>query len=136
MKHGITYLSNSRFPSEMANTVQIMNMCHAMAEYGFKVIISTSFADIFRNNCMQNGLITVQLSSEDVDRIMTNSIKMDAYKITVDLENQKVFDDFGFEETFDFDQFRKDSILEGLDDIGITLQFDEEIEKFERNTLK
>ena len=67
---------------------------------------------------------------------MTNSIKMDAYKITVDLENQKVFDDFGFEETFDFDQFRKDSILEGLDDIGITLQFDEEIEKFERNTLK
>ena len=85
---------------------------------------------------MQNGLITVQLSSEDVDRIMTNSIKMDAYKITVDLENQKVFDDFGFEETFDFDQFRKDSILEGLDDIGITLQFDEEIEKFERNTLK
>ena len=85
---------------------------------------------------MQNGLITVQLSSENVDRIMTNSIKMDAYKITVDLENQKVFDDFGFEETFDFDQFRKDSILEGLDDIGITLQFDEEIEKFERNTQK
>ena len=67
---------------------------------------------------------------------MTNSIKMDDYKITVDLENQKVFDNFGFEETFDFDQFRKDSILEGLDDIGITLQFDQEIEKFERNTLK
>jgi 3-isopropylmalate dehydratase small subunit len=85
---------------------------------------------------MQNGLITVQLSSENVDRIMTNSIKMDDYKITVDLENQKVFDNFGFEETFDFDQFRKDSILEGLDDIGITLQFDQEIEKFERNTLK
>ena len=108
----------------------------ALSEYGFKVIISTSFADIFRNNCMQNGLITVQLSSENVDRIMTNSIKMDDYKITVDLENQKVFDNFGFEETFDFDQFRKDSILEGLDDIGITLQFDQEIEKFERNTLK
>ena len=108
----------------------------ALLDFGIKCLIGTSFADIFRNNCMQNGLITVQLSSEDVDRIMTNSIKMDAYKITVDLENQKVFDDFGFEETFDFDQFRKDSILEGLDDIGITLQFDQEIEKFERNTLK
>ena len=105
----------------------------ALYEYGFKVIISTSFADIFRNNCMQNGLITVQLSSNKIDTLMTNSIKLEKYKLTVDLENQKVTDEYGFEETFDFDQFRKDSILKGLDDIGITLQFEDDIEKFETN---
>ena len=64
---------------------------------------------------------------------MTNSIKLEKYKLTVDLENQKVTDEYGFEETFDFDQFRKDSILKGLDDIGITLQFEDDIEKFETN---
>ena len=105
----------------------------ALYEYGFKVIISTSFADIFRNNCMQNGLITVQLSSNKIDTLMTNSIKLEKYKLTVDLENQKVTDEYGFEEPFDFDQFRKDSILKGLDDIGITLQFEDDIEKFETN---
>ena len=105
----------------------------ALYEYGFKVIISTSFADIFRNNCMQNGLITVQLSSNKIDTLMTNSIKLEKYKLTVDLENQKVTDEYGFEEPFDFDQFRKDSILKGLDDIGITLQFKDDIEKFETN---
>ena len=105
----------------------------ALYEYGFKVIISTSFADIFRNNCMQNGLITVQLSSNKIDTLMTNSIKLEKYKLAVDLENQKVTDEYGFEEPFDFDQFRKDSILKGLDDIGITLQFEDDIEKFETN---
>tara|TARA_B100000519_G_scaffold79354_1_gene68640 strand:+ start:427 stop:1017 length:591 start_codon:yes stop_codon:yes gene_type:complete len=105
----------------------------ALYEYGFKVIISNSFADIFRNNCMQNGLITVQLSSNKIDTLMTNSIKLEKYKLTVDLENQKVTDEYGFEEPFDFDQFRKDSILKGLDDIGITLQFKDDIEKFETN---
>ena len=105
----------------------------ALYEYGFKVIISTSFADIFRNNCMQNGLITVQLSSNKIDTLMTNSIKLEKYKLTVDLENQKVTDEYGFEEPFDFDQFRKDSILKGLDDIGITLQFEDDLDKFETN---
>ena len=82
---------------------------------------------------MQNGLITVQLSSNKIDTLMTNSIKLEKYKLTVDLENQKVTDEYGFEEPFDFDQFRKDSILKGLDDIGITLQFEDDIEKFETN---
>ena len=60
-------------------------------------------------------------------------LKLEKYKLTVDLENQKVTDEYGFEEPFDFDQFRKDSILKGLDDIGITLQFEDDIEKFETN---
>ena len=103
----------------------------ALSEYGFKVIISTSFADIFRNNCMQNGLITIVLSQEKVDKIMTNAIRVPDYKLTVNLETQNVSDNNDFSSDFDFDQFRKDSILKGLDDIGITLQFEKEISNFE-----
>ncbi len=103
----------------------------ALSEYGFKVIISTSFADIFRNNCMQNGLVTVVLNSEEVDKIMTNAIRIPDYKLSVNLENQTLADDIDFSANFDFDPFRKDSILKGLDDIGITLQHEEDISKYE-----
>lgn len=108
----------------------------ALSEYGFKVIISTSFADIFRNNCMQNGLITVQLPAKDIDLIMSNSLKLTKYKITVNLEKQIIYDDLGFESSFDFDSFRKESILKGLDDIGITLEFEDEINNFESKLKK
>ena len=103
----------------------------ALSEYGFKVIISTSFADIFRNNCKQNGLVTVVLNSEEVDKIMTNAIRIPDYKLSVNLENQTLADDIDFSANFDFDPFRKDSILKGLDDIGITLQHEEDISKYE-----
>ena len=108
----------------------------ALYEYGFKVIISTSFADIFKNNCMQNGLITVQLPAKDIDLIMSNSLKLTKYKITVNLEKQIIYDDLGFESSFDFDSFRKESILKGLDDIGITLEFEDEINNFESKLKK
>ena len=108
----------------------------ALSEYGFKVIISNSFADIFRNNCMQNGLITIELSNDKIDLLMSNSIKIDNYKLTVDLENQQIYDKFGFESIFDFDEFRKESILKGLDDIGITLRFEEDIKRYEINDTK
>jgi 3-isopropylmalate/(R)-2-methylmalate dehydratase small subunit len=108
----------------------------ALYEYGFKVIISTSFADIFKNNCMQNGLITVQLSTENIDLIMSNALKLTKYKITVNLEKQIIYDDLGFESNFNFDSFRKESILKGLDDIGITLEFEEETSNFELKLKK
>jgi 3-isopropylmalate/(R)-2-methylmalate dehydratase small subunit len=108
----------------------------ALFEYGFKVIVSTSFADIFKNNCMQNGLITVELSTEKIDLIMTNSLKLDKYKLSVNLEKQIIYDDLGFESNFDFDSFRKESILKGLDDIGITLKFEDEIKNFELKLKK
>ena len=108
----------------------------ALSEYGFKVIVSTSFADIFKNNCMQNGLITVQLPAKDIDLIMSNSLKLTKYKITVNLEKQIIYDDLGFESSFDFDSFRKESILKGLDDIGITLEFEDEINNFESKLKK
>ena len=65
-----------------------------------------------------------------------SGIKIDNYKLTVDLENQKIYDQFGFESIFDFDEFRKESILKGLDDIGITLRFEEDIKRYEINDTK
>ncbi|MAU23925.1 MAG: 3-isopropylmalate dehydratase small subunit [Chloroflexi bacterium] len=103
----------------------------ALSEYGFKVIISSSFADIFRNNCMQNGIVTVVLPTEEIDVIMTNALRVPGYKMTVNLENQILKDKLGFSSKFDFDPFRKDSILKGLDDIGITLQNEEDISIYE-----
>ena len=103
----------------------------SLKDFGIRSVISTSFADIFRNNCMQNGLITIVLSQEKVDKIMTNAIRVPEYKLTVNLETQNVSDNNDFSSDFDFDQFRKDSILKGLDDIGITLQFEKEISNFE-----
>ena len=83
----------------------------ALSEYGFKVIISSSFADIFRNNCMQNGIVTVVLPTEEIDVIMTNALRAPGYKMTVNLENQILKDKLGFSSKFDFDPFRKDSIF-------------------------
>jgi 3-isopropylmalate/(R)-2-methylmalate dehydratase small subunit len=103
----------------------------ALSEYGFKVIISTSFADIFRNNCMQNGIVTVVLSSDEMDKLMTNAMRIPNYKLRVNLETQSLSDNLEFSAEFEFDSFRKDSILKGLDDIGITLQHEEEISKYE-----
>jgi 3-isopropylmalate/(R)-2-methylmalate dehydratase small subunit len=80
---------------------------------------------------MQNGIVTVVLNSEEVDKIMTNAIRIPNYKLSVNLENQTLADDIDFSANFDFDPFRKDSILKGLDDIGITLQHEEDISKYE-----
>ncbi len=103
----------------------------ALNEMGFRAIIAPSFADIFRNNCMQNGMTPVVLMQSDVDYIMGNALKGAGYKVTVDLQTQTVSDDSGFEASFEFDAFRRNSLLKGLDDIDITLQFDEAIAEFE-----
>ncbi len=103
----------------------------ALNEMGFRAIIAPSFADIFRNNCMQNGMAPVVLMQSDVDYIMGNALKGTGYKVTVDLQTQTVSDDQGFEASFEFDAFRRNSLLKGLDDIDITLQFDDAIGEFE-----
>lgn len=103
----------------------------ALNEMGFRAIIAPSFADIFRNNCMQNGMTPVVLMQSDVDYIMGNALKGAGYKVTVDLQTQTVSDDSGFEASFEFDAFRRNSLLKGLDDIDITLQFDDAIAEFE-----
>ena len=103
----------------------------ALNEMGFRAIIAPSFADIFRNNCMQNGMVPVVLSQTEADYIMGNALKGVGYELTVDLETQTVFDDHGFSAKFEFDPFRRNSLLKGLDDIGITLQNGEAIDRFE-----
>jgi 3-isopropylmalate/(R)-2-methylmalate dehydratase small subunit len=103
----------------------------ALMEMGYKAIIATSFADIFRNNCMQNGLLPVILSESEVDTIMARALRGSGYKVTVDLDTQTVTDDQGLSAKFDVDPFRKNSLLEGLDDVGITMSLGEAIDSFE-----
>ena len=103
----------------------------ALMEMGFKVIIAPGFADIFRNNCMQNGLLPVILEDSDVDTVMARALRGSGYTATVDLETQRVADDQGLNVSFDIDPFRKNSLLRGLDDVAITLGHVESIDLFE-----
>tara|TARA_Y100000768_G_scaffold19064_1_gene13135 strand:+ start:641 stop:1237 length:597 start_codon:yes stop_codon:yes gene_type:complete len=103
----------------------------ALKEMGFSVIIAPSFADIFKNNCMQNGLLPVILDPKYVELIMARSIRNDSYKVTVDLETQTITDEQDLNVKFDIDPFRKNSLLKGLDDVGITLTMSNDIDKFE-----
>ncbi len=107
----------------------------ALNEMGYRAIIAPSFADIFRNNCMQNGMVPVVLAQDHVDYIMGRALKGVAYQVTVDLESQTVTDEDGLNVGFEIDPFRKNSLLNGLDDIGITLQHGDEIERFESSRV-
>lgn len=100
-------------------------------EMGFRAIIAPSFADIFRNNCMQNGLLPVILESSEVDTITARALRGSGYTVTVDLESQAVTDGQDLQASFEIDPFRKNSLLQGLDDVGITLDYAEFIDTFE-----
>lgn len=103
----------------------------ALADYGFKAIIAPTFADIFYNNSLKNGLLLVKLSEADVDKLLANA-KQEGYKLTVDLEQCLVSDGQGFTASFEMDAFRRRCLLEGLDDIGLTLRFADKIGEYER----
>ena len=108
----------------------------ALMEMGYKAIISTSFADIFRNNCMQNGLLPVVLEETEVDTIMARALRGAGYKVTVDLASQTVIDDLGLKTNFDIDPFRKNSLMAGLDDVGVSLEFTKAIDSYEGKQTK
>ncbi len=103
----------------------------ALLDYGFRVIIAPSFADIFYNNCFKNGILPVVLDENTVDQLFQRSGGEKALEITVDLENQKLLLEDGGEIPFEVDSFRKHCLLEGLDDIGLTLQHVDEIRAYE-----
>ena len=103
----------------------------ALMEMGFRAIIAPSFADIFRNNCMQNGLLPVILESSEVDTITARALRGSGYTVVVDLESQVVTDNQGLSASFEIDPFRKNSLIQGLDDVGITLDYAELIDSFE-----
>jgi 3-isopropylmalate/(R)-2-methylmalate dehydratase small subunit len=103
----------------------------ALADYGFRAIIAPSFADIFANNCSKNGLLAVVLSEADVSAIVARAASTEPYTLTVDLERRVVEDDQGFAASFEIDDFRRYCLLEGLDDIGLTLRREAEISAYE-----
>jgi len=104
----------------------------ALADYGFRAIIAPSFADIFANNCMKNGLLPVALGEKEVAAIFESAQKIDNYELTVDLERRTVTDSQGFSAAFAIDDFQRQCLLEGLDDIGLTLLHEADIAAFER----
>jgi 3-isopropylmalate/(R)-2-methylmalate dehydratase small subunit len=103
----------------------------ALADYGFQVVIASSFADIFANNSLKNGLLTVRLSDEEVAQITRRAQEIDGYELTIDLETMRVQDGQGLEATFAMDDFSRHCLLHGLDDIGLTLQHEAEIDAYE-----
>ena len=104
----------------------------ALLDYGFRCVIAPSFADIFYNNCFQNGILPVSLSEPAVARLMAKAADNPGYKITVDLDAQRVCDeDADVAESFEIDSFRRHSLLNGLDDIGLTLQHEAAIAAYE-----
>jgi 3-isopropylmalate/(R)-2-methylmalate dehydratase small subunit len=103
----------------------------ALADYGFRVIIASSFADIFANNGLKNGLLTVTLTEGQVTEIMRRASDMANYRLSIDLEKLSVEDGQGFSATFEMDDFARHCLLNGLDDIGLTLQHESEIAAYE-----
>ena len=102
----------------------------ALADYGFRAVIASSFADIFANNCVKNGVLTVVLT-EDEAAELARKAEAPGYQLTVDLESCTVRDHQGFTATFKIDEFTRHCLLEGLDDIGLTLQHEGDISKYE-----
>jgi 3-isopropylmalate/(R)-2-methylmalate dehydratase small subunit len=103
----------------------------ALQDYGFRTVIAPSFADIFFNNCFQNGMLPIRLAEEDVSEIMERANSTPGYQLTVDLVNTVVSDANGLSLHFDVDPFRQHCLLNGLDDIGLTLQNERAIDSFE-----
>ena len=103
----------------------------ALADYGFRVVIAPAFADIFANNSLKNGLLTVRLSEEQVAEITRRSQTVESYELSVDLETLRVEDGRGFATPFSMDEFSRHCLLNGLDDIGLTLQHEPEIRAYE-----
>lgn len=104
----------------------------ALADYGLRVVIAPSFADIFYNNCFKNGLLPIRLDDEVVEQIFQLVAHNTGYSLHVDLEECRITDDHQLDVSFVLDSFRRQSLLEGLDDIALTLRHEDEIAKYEQ----
>ncbi|MNI44017.1 3-isopropylmalate dehydratase small subunit [compost metagenome] len=104
----------------------------AILDYGFRCVIAPSFADIFYNNCFKNGILPIKLSEEQVEDLFQRTAKNEGYQLTVDLENKTITDNDGLNIAFDLDEHRRQFLLQGLDDIGLTLQHEELIAAYEK----
>jgi 3-isopropylmalate/(R)-2-methylmalate dehydratase small subunit len=107
----------------------------AILDYGFRAILAPSYADIFYNNCIKNGILPVTLSNEQIDELFRRTEATEGYRLTVDLEKQIVMDERGLRYEFAIEPFRRESLLQGLDEIGLTLAREAEIAAFEAKNL-
>jgi 3-isopropylmalate/(R)-2-methylmalate dehydratase small subunit len=103
----------------------------ALSDFGFRVVIAPTFADIFFSNAGKNGIVLARLSEEQVATLLNNAKTIPGYQLTVSLEEQTVTDSKGFKASFEIDPFRKFCLIEGLDDIGLTLRHQAELDAFE-----
>ncbi len=103
----------------------------ALEDYGFRVVISPSFADIFYNNCFKNGMLPVVLSEEQVDELFKRVRATEGYQLVVDLEAQQVSDGEGLLLSFEVESFRRECLLKGYDDISLSLAHEDKIHEFE-----
>lgn len=104
----------------------------ALVDYGFKVLIASSYADIFYNNCFKNGILPLILGEAVIDQLFEGVAGEEGYSLLIDLKNQTITKPNGTVINFEIDQFRKKCLLEGLDDISLTLQYEEKIKSHER----
>ena len=107
----------------------------ALRDFGFRAVIAPSFADIFANNSVRNGLLPVALTDDEVGVLASRAREREGYEITVDLVERRVRDEAGFEAAFAIDEFRRYCMLEGLDEIGLTLEHEHAIAEFEARRL-
>lgn len=103
----------------------------AILDYGYKVVIAPSYADIFYNNCFKNGILPIKLSEEQVEDLFQRTAKHEGYTLNVDLEAKTISDDHGLAISFDLDEHRRQFLLQGLDDIGLTLKHEDLIAAYE-----
>ncbi|MDO7905010.1 3-isopropylmalate dehydratase small subunit [Paenibacillus sp. JX-17] len=103
----------------------------AILDYGFRCVIAPSFADIFYNNCFKNGILPIKLSEEQVEELFQRTAAHEGYQLNIDLEQKTIADDFGLHIAFDLDEHRRQFLLQGLDDIGLTLQHEDAIAAYE-----
>jgi 3-isopropylmalate/(R)-2-methylmalate dehydratase small subunit len=103
----------------------------ALLDFGFRCLIAPSFADIFHSNCFKNGILPIRLPEETVEALFRKTQELSPYRLTIDLEQRVVSDTEGFRVTFEIDPFRRECLLQGLDDIGLTLQHEDKIRAYE-----
>ncbi|EJW18216.1 3-isopropylmalate dehydratase small subunit [Paenibacillus alvei] len=103
----------------------------AILDYGFRCVIAPSFADIFYNNCFKNGILPIKLSEEQVDELFRRAAEKAGYRLEVNLEEKTITDAYGLSYAFDLDEHRRQFLLQGLDDIGLTLKHEDAITAYE-----
>lgn len=104
----------------------------ALLDYGFRAILAPSFADIFFNNCFKNGVLPIRLSEEQIEDLFQRTERNPGFKLTVDLEAKEIRSADGLKIPFEVDPFRRECLLQGLDDIGLTLQHEDKITAYEK----